>query len=128
MSGAGAPQNLRPPFKKGQSGNPAGRPKGLLSMTTLLKKALNEKFTRKDPFTGKTETKDFSEWVNVGLLAKAMKGDVRAVEHIYERTDGKVTAEINVTTSNIEQRESLQKDLEKKIESMLRKEKKEKKK
>ena len=40
--------NLKP-FKKGQSGNPNGRPKGSISITTIIKRLLqNEQVSLKD--------------------------------------------------------------------------------
>ena len=118
-------QNLLPPYKPGQSGNLKGKPKGTLSLTTLLKSAIEQDYTIiVNAKTGEKQTKKFHEWVNLGLLRKAVKGDVRAIEHIYERVDGKVKQELfgKFETDSL-QRDALRAILESKIEKRLKKEK-----
>ncbi len=68
------------PFKKGQSGNPAGRPRKLPQLDVLLAEVLGEE---KD---GKTAT----QAILMALRAKASKGDVRAAEVILDRAYGRV--------------------------------------
>lgn len=88
----GNPQYLTP-FKKG---NPirGGRPKGSISLTTTLKKIINKEIQFKNPLNRKKETKTIREWINLALVAKAMKGDINAIKHIYDRIDGKVAQEL----------------------------------
>ena len=66
-------------FKPGQSGNPAGRPKGR-TLTNRLKAILEEEVN------GKTVAQALME---AGVKA-ALKGDYRYWNHIAERIDGKV--------------------------------------
>lgn len=69
-------------FKKGQSGNPNGRPKRP-SLTTKLREALADY----ESSTGKA----FDELLVNRLLKEAIeKGDMRAIHMIWERMDGKV--------------------------------------
>ena len=42
-------------FKKGESGNPAGRPKGSLNRSTIAKRWLEVEQDLKNPLTGDTE-------------------------------------------------------------------------
>lgn len=72
-------ENLKTPWKKGQSGNPNGRPKKGEAMTDLLKFKLE---------TGKTK-----EQVVQRLIDIAMSEDLsiafQAIRYIFDRTDGK---------------------------------------
>ncbi len=68
------------PFKKGQSGNPKGRPKKIPELRELLANVLGDE---KD---GKTA----AEAILMALRAKAVKGDVRAAELLLDRAYGKV--------------------------------------
>ena len=64
-------------WKKGQSGNPKGRPINPLSLTALLNKKLSE------------NPKDAEAIVNA-LIALGRRGEMRAIEMSFERVDGKV--------------------------------------
>ena len=81
------------PFKKGQSGNPNGRPKKLPELDKLLADVLGEE-------------KDGVEAVKVILMAlraKAAKGDVRAAEVLFDRAYGKAkqTMDVSVSKKNL---------------------------
>ena len=86
-----ANKNVVPPkhtqFKKGQSGNPAGRPPQIPELNLLLGKVLA------DEKNGMTA----AEAILRALLLKAIKGDVRSAEVIFERGWGKVTQQMKVT-------------------------------
>ena len=69
MSNDRSIKNLKP-FKKGQTGNPNGRPKKLPALDVLMAEVLGEE---KD---GKTA----AQAILAALRAKATKGDVRAAE------------------------------------------------
>lgn len=75
-------------FKKGQSGNPNGRPKKLPQLDVLLDSVLGES---KDGVTA-------AEAILKALRAKATKGDVRAAEMLLERAYGKPKQSIDHTT------------------------------
>ena len=64
-------------WKKGQSGNPKGRPINPLSLTALLNKKLSE------------NPEDAEAIVNA-LIALGKGKDIRAIEMSFERIDGKV--------------------------------------
>jgi hypothetical protein len=68
----GNPQNLKP-FKKGQSGNPNGRPK-LPDITEALEDEVGDKGIRE---------------VLKALYKKAKAGDVRAIQELLDRSYGK---------------------------------------
>lgn len=70
------PEHTR--FKKGQSGNPQGRPKGTLNMATVLERTLREKVVINENGRRKTVTK-----LEAGLkqLAnKAASGELKALQ------------------------------------------------
>lgn len=66
------------PFKKGQTGNPKGRPAKLPDLDILLAKVLGEE----------KEGKTAAEAILAALRAKAAKGDIRAAEVLLNRGYG----------------------------------------
>jgi len=92
MEKGGRPENLTH-WKKGQSGNPKGRPSGIVSIEKQIREAMKVAITQHDPVTGKSVTKTAEEFMYVHLAAKAAKdGDLSAIEKIFERTEGKAIA------------------------------------
>ena len=83
-------KNLKP-FKKGQSGNPKGRPLKLPALDKLMADVLGEE---KDGITA-------GEATLKALRAKATKGDVRAAEVLLDRAYGKPkqTHDTNITST-----------------------------
>jgi len=75
------------PFKKGQSGNPKGRPKKIPELRELLANVLGDE---KD---GKTAV----EAILMALRNKAIKGDVRAAELLLDRAYGKPKSELELS-------------------------------
>ena len=76
-------------FKKGQSGNPNGRPKGSRSIPDMLLKIGSEQGT-KDGQYSKLEV------VLRRVFEYALEGKSWAVEFIADRTEGKVRQELQV--------------------------------
>ena len=76
----------RPPkttrFKKGQSGNPKGRPKGSLNVATMLIKTLREKVVINENGKRKTVTK--LEAALKQMVNKAASGDPRALRLLLD--------------------------------------------
>lgn len=78
------------PFKKGQSGNPNGRPKKLPQLDKLLADVLGEE---KDGLTA-------AEAILKALRLKAAKGDIRAAELLLDRAYGKARQSIDHSHSS----------------------------
>lgn len=78
-------------FKKGQSGNPNGRPKKLPHLDELLADVLGEE---KDGITA-------AEAIIKALRAKATKGDIRAAEVLLDRAYGKSKQIMDITGNGI---------------------------
>jgi hypothetical protein len=75
-------------FPPGISGNPAGRPKGARSLSTVLKEMLEENVDV--IIDGQPATKKmFKEVIIRRLLKAANDGDIRAIQTIFDRVDGK---------------------------------------
>jgi hypothetical protein len=76
----------RPPkhtrWQKGQSGNPRGRPKGAQGFATLIDQELQEMVTVTE---GGVQKRIPKQQVAVkALVARAMKGDPRAIDKVME--------------------------------------------
>jgi len=73
------------PFRPGQSGNPGGRPKKL-PITDALRRILSRRIPAKDPRSAIGE-----DLIALALIRKALKGDLRAIAEVADRTEGKAT-------------------------------------
>lgn len=72
------PRNTR--FKKGQSGNPAGRPKGSPNVATVLEQTLSELVVVNE--NGRRKTISKLEAAVKQLVNKAAAGDARALQQL----------------------------------------------
>lgn len=107
------PENLRPPWKKGQSGNPKGMKKGTIGLTSTLKNLLQSegvlkvRNAKEIDDNGKETGNKFAlakivipqrEMIILAALKKAVGGDMRAVEWMSDRTEGRATQPIQQVT------------------------------
>lgn len=76
-------------FKKGQSGNPKGRPKKLPKLDELLADVMGGAASN-----GVTN----AESILRSMLSRAKAGDTRAAELLLDRTYGKQRTDIDLTT------------------------------
>lgn len=81
---------VRHRWKKGQSGNPAGKPRGLPNLETALAKFLGEE----------RDGKSGLDVIIEALRAKAAKGDTKSASLLLDRAYGKAkeTVAMDVTT------------------------------
>jgi hypothetical protein len=78
-------ENLRP-FQKGQSGNPGGRPK------LLITDAYQQQLTQIK------KGRSYAELIADAQIKKAMKGDTAAAKEIADRTEGKARQQSELAT------------------------------
>jgi hypothetical protein len=88
------------PFVKGQSGNPAGKPKGATHSSTRLRRLLELIQKKKNPVTGVEEEFSTLELMDAAQIAKALKGDSKAYEALLDRLEGKPVQTQQVTIEN----------------------------
>ena len=74
-----------------------GRPLGFTPLTVVLKRIANNEIDIFDPIAQKQTKKTVGEIIILQLLAKGMKGDIRAIETILNRTDGMPKQEIEAS-------------------------------
>ena len=90
------PQNIeKHKFKKGQTGNPNGRPRVLPELKEVIVKILSEEKTNE-----KGVTMSGLDAIVKALHAKAAKGDVRAAQELFDRYYGKVVTNIDVKSGD----------------------------
>src|SRR5689334_9559598 len=82
--------NLKP-FKKGQSGNPNGRPEGARNRSTVLRALLETVCDFTNPITLRKESADLETQIMIALAARARRGDVTAIKEIQDTVYGKVS-------------------------------------
>ncbi len=74
-------------FMPGQSGNPRGGPRGPRTLTTRLRKIIDQETK---------DGKDYGDLVMQVLVKAALKGDMKAMSLLLDRVDGKAVQEILV--------------------------------
>jgi hypothetical protein len=97
-------QNLIP-AQKGEVRNPNGRPKGVPNSKTRLLRLLELVQTKTNPITGEKEEFTVAEQLDMVLINKAIKGDIRAYQEVMDRLEGRakqsteleVSGGINIT-------------------------------
>lgn len=75
-------QNLKP-WKKGQSGNPSGKPKGTRNRSTIIRELLEAKAIDGDG--------QIADQLTRALIKKAAEGDVGAFRELFDSAYGKNT-------------------------------------
>ncbi len=82
-------------FKKGQSGNPAGRPKGTPNLKTVLTKYLETSLT-KETLLGEKKL-PLVDLIALRLLQNALNGDVKSIKEVFDRVNGRTNLLENET-------------------------------
>jgi hypothetical protein len=84
-------------FKKGESGNPNGRPKGAKNRSTIAKYWLEVNQKLKNPLTGAEETMSQEDLMTLALIKKAREGDVAAYKALMDSGYGAPLQQIEQT-------------------------------
>lgn len=114
--------NLSHLWKKGQSGNPKGRPKGRVMTATLKELVENKVDLMLHPITGEKNVRlTMREIIILQLIKKSIKGDMEAIKTVLERIDGKVPLPMDHSGVTIQLATVLEyiKDPSKLIENMV---------
>jgi len=82
-------ENLKS-FKKGESGNPSGHPKGVKNRSTILKKWIEVAAECINPETKKKLPGTVEDKIALSLITKALSGDVQAIKEINDTLYGKI--------------------------------------
>jgi hypothetical protein len=92
------------PAKKGEVRNINGRGKGHLNRATVARKWLDVITKTKNPATGQMEPATIEDQVMLSLIKRALKGDPRAIELVFEMKYGKAVQpmDLQVDMPNIE--------------------------
>ena len=84
-------------FKKGQSGNPNGRPKGSKNRSTIARYWLEINQNLKNPLTGENENMSQEDLMTLALIKKAREGDVNAYKALMDSGYGAPVQQIEQT-------------------------------
>ena len=85
------------PFKKGESGNPAGRPKGSKNRSTVARQWLEVNQSLKNPLTGEQELMSQEDLMTLAIIKKAREGDVSAYKALMDSGYGQPLQQIEQT-------------------------------
>jgi hypothetical protein len=102
MAGKGKIENLRPPWKPGESGNPSGRPRRTAISeiyAELLEMPLPEELRNR---LKRSEGITFVKALALGVLEKALDGNLAAVREVREATEGKANVRPNTIEREVE--------------------------
>lgn len=93
-------ENLKS-FKKGESGNPNGRPVGSLNRSTIVKRWLEATENAKNPITGDEEKMSQEDIITLALIKKARKGDTQAYKALMDSGYGAPKQEIDNKNTDV---------------------------
>ena len=89
--------NLKPQWKKGESGNPNGRPKGSRNRSTIARKWLNVKTKAINPLSQEEEDMNQEDMITLALIKKARQGDVAASKAILDSAYGQPKEQLDIS-------------------------------
>jgi len=84
-------------YKKGESGNPIGRPKGSLNRKTVAREYLAYLQKEVNPLTGIKELLSNEDMITLALIHKAKLGDVNAYKALMDSAYGSVKQSLELT-------------------------------
>ena len=85
-------------WKPGESGNPAGAPKGVPHSSTRLKRLLELTENLTNPITQTVEGFSVAEQLDLAQIIKARKGDTRAYIALLDRLEGRPQQTVDMTS------------------------------
>lgn len=89
-------------FKKGESGNPNGRPKGAKNRSTIARHWLEVNQKLKNPITGDSETMSQEDLMTLALIKKAREGDVTAYKALMDSGYGAPIQQIEQQQTSVD--------------------------
>lgn len=99
MAGKG---QIKPRWKKGESGNPKGRPVGAKGRATIARYWLAVEQNLKNPITGENENMSQEDLMTLALIKKAREGDVNAYKALMDSGYGAPVQQVEQTQTNID--------------------------
>jgi hypothetical protein len=94
MAGKG---QIEPRWEKGESGNPAGRPKGSRNRSTIARQWLETTQKAKNPITGVEEILTQEDLGTLAMVKKMREGDVSAYKELMNSAYGAPVQQIEQT-------------------------------
>lgn len=88
------PHNLTT-IQVGEVRNPKGRGKGVKNRGTIIKKWLHAKSEGKNPITGNSDNLTQEDWMVIGMIGAARRGNVRAFEILMDGKYGPLLKLLN---------------------------------
>jgi len=106
------------PFKKGESGNPNGRPKGSKNRSTIAKYWMEVIQDLKNPITGEDERMSQEDLMTLALIKKARAGDVAAYKALMDSGYGAPIQQVEsqISLHDFDIREIYREDTEEPLE------------
>lgn len=96
----GAQDIIKFQWKKGTSGNPAGKPKGAISIKTRLENLMDREMTLENLVTGEIETASVREFWDRAIAEAGARGNTQMISEAWDRLYGKVAQKVDMKSSN----------------------------
>lgn len=93
--------NLRPPWKKGESGNPKGYKKGVKNRSTVVSKWMDVAQKVRNPLTGKEQRMTQEDLMTLAIIKRAREGNVMAYKELMDSAYGAPVQQIEQTITEV---------------------------